>query len=153
MSTAFPSPAELLPHRAPMLLLRAVLTHSPRETCCEGSFPAAFARACGGEVPSAFGLELIAQTAAVHHGLCQRAGGREHAPATRGLLLGSRRLNLRVRALPADVPLRVTVLDGGQGPGVGGLIRFEGRVEDADGCLLAAGDATVLESRSDAQFA
>ena len=153
MSTVFPSPAELLPHRSPMLFLRAVLSHAPEQTCCEGSFPVAFVEACGGEVPSAFGLELIAQAAAVHHGLRQRAGSREHAPATRGLLLGSRRLDLRVRSLPQEIPLRVTVLDDGQGPGVGGLIRFEGHVEDFAGRLLAAGDATVLEARPDVQLA
>ena len=153
MPSPFPLPAELLPHRSPMLLLQAVLSHAPDETCCEGSFPSTFARGCGGEVPSAFGLELIAQAAAVHHGLRQREQGNAHAPAIRGLLLGSRRLDLRVRTLPADVPLRVTVLDGGQGPGIGGLIRFEGRVEDCAGRLLATGDATVLESRPDAQLA
>ena len=136
-----------------MLLLHAVLSHAPEETCCEGDFSAAFAAACGGEVPAVFGLELIAQAAAVHHGLRQRQEGQDHAPAARGLLLGSRRLDLRVGSLPSGVPLRVTVLDGGQGPGVGGLIRFEGRVEDTAGHLLAAGDATVLEIRPDLPLA
>ena len=136
-----------------MLVLRAVLSHEPGETCCEGRFDAAFARACGGEVSAAFGLELIAQTAAVHHGLRRRAQGLPPTPAARGLLLGSRQLGLQTRFLPVEEPLRVTVFDGGQGPGVGGLIRFEGRVQDAVGRTLVSGDATVLEWRPDVQLA
>ena len=136
-----------------MLLLRAVLSHAPEETCCEASFGADFARSCGGEITAAFGLELIAQAAAVHHGLCAREQDRTHLPASRGLLLGSRRLAMRTRTLPVDEPLRVTVFDAGQGPGVGGLIRFEGRVENAAGRALVSGDATVLEWRPDVQAA
>ncbi len=133
-----------------MLLLRAVLAHRPEETCCEGWFDETFAQECGGTVPAAFGLELIAQTAAVHHGLRQRTEGRAHDPAARGLLLGSRRLALGSRSLPVGASLRVTVFDGGNAPGPGGLIRFEGRVEDTAGQVLASGDATVLEWRPDA---
>ena len=136
-----------------MLLLKTVLSHRPGETCCEGVFDTVFAAACGGHVSSAFGLELIAQTAAVHHGLRVQAEGCHHAPATRGLLLGSRKLDLRTRSLPVNEPLRVTVVDDGQGPGVGGMIRFEGRVEDAAGRVLVSGDATVLEWRPDTQLA
>ena len=149
MSDSFPAPGDLLPHRPPMLLLRAVLSHRREETCCEGWFEESFARACGGMVPAAFGLELIAQAAAVHHGLRQRSDGLPHAAAARGLLLGSRRLALGSRSLPAGLPLKVTVRDGGHEPGPGGLIRFEGRVEAADGQVLASGDATVLEWRPD----
>ncbi len=153
MSVSFPPPGDLLPHRPPMLLLRAVLSHCREETCCEGWFDEAFARACGGEVPAAFGLELIAQVAAVHHALRQRSEGQPHTPAARGLLLGSRKLALSGRSLPAGKPLRVTVVDGGQGPGLGGLIRFEGRVESVVGQILASGDATVLEWRPEMQIA
>ena len=150
MSVPFPPPGDLLPHRPPMLLLRSVLSHCQEETRCEGWFDEPFAQACGGEVSAAFGLELIAQAAAVHHALRQRTDGLPHTPAARGLLLGSRRLALGARSLPVAESLLVTVLDGGQGPGLGGLIRFEGRVENAAGQLLASGDATVLESRPDA---
>ena len=153
MPSAFPSPLDLLPHRPPMLLLRAVVSHAPEETCCTGMFDRAFAEACGGEITAAFGLELIAQAAAVHHGLRQRLEGQTHAAAVRGLLLGSRRLDLRSRWLPINETLRVTVFDGGRAPVPGGLIRFEGRVENASGQLLASGDATVLEWRPDVQLA
>lgn len=137
-----------------MLLLRRVLAHSAAETCCEGWLDEEFARFCGGEIPAAFGLELIAQSAAVHHGLVQLGRGAAHAPAARGLLLGSRRLELGARSLPVGEPLRVTVLGGQEPPGVGGLIRFEGSVAAADGTMLACGDATVLEWRpDDAQLA
>ncbi len=132
-----------------MLLLRSVLSHDAGQTCCEGWLDAGFARSCGGEVSAAFGLELIAQSAAVHHNLRQRATGHEPVAASRGLLLGSRRLDLRSRVLPVSEALRVTVFDHGQGPGAGGMIRFEGRVEDSTGNPLVAGDATVLEWRPD----
>jgi predicted hotdog family 3-hydroxylacyl-ACP dehydratase len=153
LEPVWPAPARLLPHRPPMLLLRAVLGHSPGETCCEGWLEPAFAQLCGGEVPIAFALELIAQTAAVHHALCELAQGRGFTRATRGLLLGSRRLQLLGRALPAAEPLQVTVFGGLEPPGPGGLIRFEGRVENAAGECLASGDATVLEWRPDVQIA
>jgi predicted hotdog family 3-hydroxylacyl-ACP dehydratase len=139
-----------------MLLLQAVLSHGPAETRCEGRFDAAFARACGGETPAAFALELIAQAAAVHHGLSlrRRNGSAPAQRPARGLLLGSRRLELCERTLPTDQPLVVIVLGGSEAPGPGGLIRFEGRVEDAAGRLLARGDATVLEhSGPDVQLA
>ena len=151
--TRWPAPAELLPHRPPMLLLRAVLSHGPDETCCEGWLEASFAQLCGGNVPIAFALELIAQTAAVHHGLCELARGRGFTRATRGLLLGSRRLQLLARTLPTTEPLRVTVVGGREPPNPGGLIRFEGRVENGAGECLAMGDATVLEWRPNVQIA
>jgi hypothetical protein len=47
----------------------------------------------------------------------------------------------------------VTVFGGLEPPGPGGLIRFEGRVENAAGECLASGDATVLEWRPDVQIA
>jgi predicted hotdog family 3-hydroxylacyl-ACP dehydratase len=149
----WPTPAELLPQRPPMLLLRAVLGHSPAETCCEGWLEPAFAKLCGGEVPVAFALELIAQTAAVHHALSELARGAEFVRAARGLLLGSRRLQLDARTLPIGEALRVTVYSGQEPPSSGGLIRFEGKVEDAAGKCLAAGDATVLEWRPDVRIA
>ncbi len=149
MPPNFPPPGELLPHRPPMLLIRAVRSHAPGQTVCETVFDESFAFACGGEIPAAFGLELIAQAAAVHHALAQIAAGGVHVRAARGLLLGSRKLDLRVRSLPVGETLVVTVAGGGEPPGPGGLIRFEGEVADAAGTLLARGDATVLEMRSD----
>lgn len=141
--SAYPPITDLLPHRPPMLLLREVLSHSPAETCCEAVIEPGFAAACGGEAPAAFALEMIAQAAAAHHGLCLRHPGPR---ATRGLLLGSRRLQLGRRALPTGERLRVIVLGGNSAPVAGELIRFEGRVEDQTGQVLAAGDATVLET-------
>lgn len=148
--SAFPAVIDLLPHRAPMLLLRKVLSHTPEETRCEAIIDPAFAAACGGKAPAAFALEMIAQAAAAHHGLCLRGAGPR---ATRGLLLGSRRLQLNGRALPTGQPLTVVVLGGAAPPAAGGLIRFEGRVEDQAGRVLAAGDATVLESTANPSVA
>ena len=149
----FPLPGQLLPHRPPMLLLRAVRSHAPGQTTCEAEFDEAFGRGSGGGVPVAFGLELIAQTAAAHHALAQIAAGGAHVRAARGLLLGSRRLHLCVRVLPIGETLLVTVRGGDEPPGPGGLIRFEGSVTDSRGETLASGDATVLEMRSDVAVA
>ncbi len=146
--SAYPPIADLLPHRPPMLLLREVISHSPEETRCEAIIDADFAAACGGEAPAAFALEMIAQAAAAHHGLCLREPGPR---ATRGLLLGSRRFQLNGRALPTGQPLQVIVI-GAAAPS-GGLIRFEGRVEDLAGRVLASGDATVLESPAEVALA
>ena len=132
-----------------MLLLRSVISHTPAETCCEGWLDERFAAFCGGEVPAALGLELIAQAAAAHHGLLQSGCGKAQPPATRGLLLGSRRLELGARVLPVGEALRVTVVGNLEPPGAGGLIRFEGRVTSGAGILLVRGDATVLEWRPD----
>ena len=150
---SYPPPADLLPHRPPMLLLRGVLSHQSDETCCVGGFDPAFVAACGGEVPATFGLEMIAQAAAVHYALVQLDSGGGHTRAARGLLLGSRRLQLGGGPLPLGEVLRVTVRGGQEPPGPGGLIRFEGRVETAAGGVLASGDATVLEWRPDVMVA
>ena len=153
MVATYPAPEELLPHRPPMLLLHAVIWHRADETRCTGGFTVPFAGACGGRVSAAFGLELIAQAAAVHHALCQLDGPGRHERAARGLLLGSRRLKLGADDLPVGEGLTVTVAGGGEPPGPGGLIRFEGRVEDSRGKLLLSGDATVLEWRPEIQVA
>ncbi|MBV9128143.1 MAG: hypothetical protein JO117_08670 [Verrucomicrobia bacterium] len=149
----FPALTELLPHRPPMLLLHRVLTHAAGETVCEAMFDAEFARYCcstnaEAAVPAAFCLELIAQTMAVHDGLLRRAEGRPRA--TRGLLLGSRRFELHAPALPIATPLRVIARGQLNDAAVAsaGLVRFDGRVESADGATLyARGDVTVLEHR------
>lgn len=149
MLPPLPPPADLLPHRPPMLLLVAVVSHEAGRTVCAARFDEGFASHTGGEVSAAFGLELIAQAAAVHHGLHQLAAGKGPAPAARGLLLGSRRLRLDVRTLPVGEILHVTVVEGGAGAGSGGMIRFEGQVETIKGAALVSGDATVLEIRPD----
>lgn len=150
MDAPFPPLTELLPHRPPMLLLRGILHHAPMETVCKAFFDADFARLLGDEnaVPAVFGLELIAQTMAVHDGLRRRAEGR--ARATRGLLLGSRRFELLAPALPVGEILRVIATGEAGEPtpaALAGLVRFSGRVEDGAGRVLARGDVTVLEHR------
>ncbi len=143
----FPPLTALLPHRAPMLFLRGIISHDPAETVCASHFDAEAATlfGTGGELPAALALELVAQTMAVHDGLRRRA---EHRPAAaRGFLLGSRRFDLLVRSLPVGEDLRV--LATGEKPATGGLVRFAGRVEDCRGGLLACGEVTVLEDRMD----
>lgn len=151
MAADFPPLTDLLPHRPPMLLLREILTHDDARTVCLARFTsadAALLRDADNTLPATLGLELIAQTMAVHDGLRRRAENRPRA--TRGLLLGSRRFELLARALPLGTPLHVIASGQLNAAPVAsaGLVRFEGRVESADGTLVyARGDVTVLEHR------
>lgn len=133
-----------------MLLLRGIVSHAADRTVCTAFFGATEVGLLGGEhagLPGALALELMAQTMAVHDGLRRRA---EQRPAvSRGFLLGSRRLDLFTRTLPAGEALRVVAAGENAGGASGGLVRFTGRVEDARGRLLACGDVSVLEHRPD----
>ena len=122
----FPPIAELIPHAAPMLWLRRVVAHSRSETECEVDVAAlSLLSAPDGSVPSYSALELAAQCAAAHARLAAPAS---HAPR-RGLLLGTRRLELRVPRLAPNRALlvRVSRLSGAEvGP-----VSFEVDVRDA----------------------
>ena len=146
----FPPLEALLPHRAPLLLLRGIVSHAAGQTVCAARFDAPDAALLGDgtDVPATLALELVAQTMAVHDGL--RRVAERRVAASRGLLLGSRRFDLFVRALPLGVELRVVTVGDSEElspPGGGGLVRFTGWVEDENGRVLAAGDVTVLEHR------
>ena len=145
----YPPLDELLPHRAPMQLLQRIVSHDTVRTVCAARFDppdaALFGETGQGTVPATVGLELIAQAMAVHDGLRRRA---EHRPsASRGFLLGSRRLDLLVRSLPTGEEVFVGVE--GEESATTDLVRFTGRVWTTLGETLAAGDVTVLEHRPD----
>lgn len=144
----FPPLVELLPHRPPMLLLRGIRSHGKGETVCTARFDGSDAALFDGDgegVPSTLALELVAQAMAVHDGLLRRAENRP--AASRGLLLGSRRFDLRARTLPVGEELRVMVTGEAAAGASGGLVRFDGQVKNSRGELLASGDVTVLEHR------
>jgi predicted hotdog family 3-hydroxylacyl-ACP dehydratase len=92
----------VVPHRAPLVLLDAVLAHAPDETTCavfirDGS-PL---RVPGGPVPGWVGLEYMAQCIAAHAGLIDRAAGR---PPAIGFLLGARDVRFHAAGyLPGQV--------------------------------------------------
>jgi len=101
----YPEIDTLVPHAAPMLLVRRVLEHSPRETVCEvyTADSVLFADR-DGRVPAWVGLEYMAQCAAVHGGLAAHVAG--IVPPV-GMLLGTRRLELAVGWFETGQILRV----------------------------------------------
>ena len=105
MSSDFPPIEELLPHRGTMLLLdrvldfdaqSAVAKYVPRST--------AWYSDANGSMPAWIGIELMAQTIAVHAGLIKRSEGLPQKP---GALLGSRRYTSIQPSFAADQPLRI----------------------------------------------
>jgi predicted hotdog family 3-hydroxylacyl-ACP dehydratase len=100
-----PEIGTLVPHSAPMLLVRRVLEHSPQETVCEvDTADSGLFADRDGRVPAWVGLEYMAQCAAVHGGLVAFAGG--NAPPA-GMLLGTRRLALAIERFEPGQILRV----------------------------------------------
>ena len=134
---SFPPIAELIPHSDAMLMLDRILVHESTFTVCATRVDhgALFANP-DGTVPSWVGIEYMAQCAAVHGGLGDRARGQAPRP---GLLLGSRRLHLHSDAFPAGESLHVTArhhIMGGAGRGEpelgeAGLVAFD--------CSICAG--------------
>ncbi len=101
----FPPLEQVLHHRGQMLLLDRVVEHDTTHTCCEVSIgPHSLFRQTDGDVPAWVGLEYMAQAMAAHVGLEAR---RLSEPIPMGLLLGTRRLGLHVRAFPAGQTLRI----------------------------------------------
>lgn len=95
--TDFPPITEIVPHRAPMLLLDRVLAYDGERVVCELTLepnsPFAQAGENGGEVPAIVGIEYMAQTIAAGAGLSAHGKG---APARVGFLLGCRSLTIAV---------------------------------------------------------
>lgn len=101
----YPEIDTLVPHAAPMLLLRRVLEHSPEETVCEVDTADSTLFVDGlGRVPAWVGLEYMAQCAAVHGGLAAHMAG---TLPPMGMLLGTRRLELVVGSFEIGQILRV----------------------------------------------
>jgi predicted hotdog family 3-hydroxylacyl-ACP dehydratase len=102
----YPPVAGLLPHAGRWVLLSGVVEHVSRRTTCrltvDGEFPFA---ARDGRVPALLGLEYMAQCIAVHGALSAEAG---EEPIRAGLLLGSRRLEVRTPGFLPGQPLEVT---------------------------------------------
>jgi predicted hotdog family 3-hydroxylacyl-ACP dehydratase len=103
----FPPLEAVVPHRAPMVLLDAVLAHAADETTCVVAIREdSPLREPGGSVPGWVGLEYMAQCIAAHAGLIDHANRR--APAI-GFLVGARRVLFHANGyLPGQV-LHVSV--------------------------------------------
>ncbi len=125
--SSFPAIEQILPHRAPMLLLAEVLEHDAKRTVCRVDLARAHLfQAPDGSVAPWIGLELLAQCVAAHAGIRAWLEGKPPKP---GLFLGTRRSRFHTQRISADPSLRASVehLRGEQG-----LARFEARLYTAE---------------------
>lgn len=134
--------AELLPHRAPMILLDAILEHTADRTVCVVTIgDDALFREPGGLVPAWVGLEHMAQCVAAHAGLRARAAG---DPPPVGFLIGSRRVLFHAAGFAPGQALTVTATHLCGDSGLTGLGSFACSVHDAGtGTVLAEGTLSV----------
>jgi predicted hotdog family 3-hydroxylacyl-ACP dehydratase len=105
--SGFPDPAELVPHRHPMLTLEAVLAWADDHLVARSVIPAESAFAEGGIVPPLLALEIAAQAAAAFEALLRRTSGGPESPRV-GYLVGARDV-LLCRPLRVSEPLRTVV--------------------------------------------
>jgi len=147
-ASPFPPISELVPHSAGMLLLDRILDHQATHTVCATSAnrSALFANS-DGSVPSWVGIEYMAQCAAVHGELTHRSRGEAPRP---GLLLGSRRVEIRADVFAADDPLEVTAR---HHMGESGLVAFDCSIRSAsNGETLVEGRVNLYLFRDWSEF-
>ena len=84
---AFPPVADMLPHRAPMVLLDEIVAAGPGYATCRVEIRQSSTFAENGRVPGLVAIEYMAQTVGVYAGLKARHQG---LPVRIGYLLGSR---------------------------------------------------------------
>jgi predicted hotdog family 3-hydroxylacyl-ACP dehydratase len=101
-----PSPAQVLPHRPPMILIDELLSSSDDSLCARVRLREDSPFVEDGRVSSLVAIEYMAQTVAALAGLRKRARGEE---VRRGYLLGCRELKLPVAELRAGDELTVRV--------------------------------------------
>lgn len=100
--------AALLPQSGSMRLLDALVLHEPRRTVCRvDPLRSGLFEDASGRLPTWLALEYMAQCASVHGALTLDRRGRGAGPQA-GLLLGARKLELRVPRLPVS-PMEVEV--------------------------------------------
>jgi predicted hotdog family 3-hydroxylacyl-ACP dehydratase len=102
---------DLLPHRAPMLLIDAVTAVDAQGGLGRVRLdPAAWYADGDGATPAWIGVEFMAQTIAACRGQWQRAAG---GPARGGYLVAIRNFRSTVAAFPAgaELEIRVRLLD------------------------------------------
>jgi predicted hotdog family 3-hydroxylacyl-ACP dehydratase len=104
--SAWPPPADVLPHRPPMVLVDRIVGHDATHTVCAvdvtGSTPFVTDE---GRVPAWIGLEYMAQCVAAHAGLEARARGER---VRLGLLIGARTVDFHTGALAIGDRLLIT---------------------------------------------
>lgn len=125
---AWPEPARVVVHRAPMLWLGRIEAHDESETrCLVAVADCGTLRDADGGVSAHVSLEWMAQCVAAHAGL--ERGARGEAPVL-GLLLGSRCVRFARPAYTAGERFRVVAVRGWGGEQ--GAVSFACRVEEIE---------------------
>ena len=93
-----------IPHRAPMRLIDRLVEADDQHALVEADVPAQGRFVRDGAMPTWVGIELMAQAIAAWAGARARRRGE---PVPLGMLLGTRKLEIRRATLPAGALLRI----------------------------------------------
>lgn len=129
-----PLPLDRIPHRPPMLWIRAAAKTIETRALCEAILPAECGD--GGNAPVLLGLEILAQAGAVL--LAANGPG----PSPEGRLLSVREAQWNVPVLPLEVPLQAEV-ELRQSSAMG-LHQFSGRLLDSKSAVLMETEFSLL---------
>ncbi len=106
MDGRYPAIEELVPHRAPMLLLDRIEDDGDRTTTCGLTIREDSSFVENGAVPSYLALEYMAQAVAAHAGLRDVRKGQ---PVSIGYLIGARNVEFLVDEFRVGDQLRIIV--------------------------------------------
>ena len=106
--TAFPALDELLPHRAPMRFLTAILQQTAQSLTCAARIPQACALVAGGSAPPVAVIEAAAQAAAAWEALRRWRDAGIATPRI-GYLVALREVVFHAAVVPAERDLQVSV--------------------------------------------
>lgn len=138
---AFPSPAQLVPHAGPAVLIDCIIEDTEVHAAALATITAAHPYFVAGHgVPAWIGIELMAQVIAVHAAL-DGSKGNAGVPR-RGMLLGTRHYDGHVAWFPEGMQLTIHA-ERAFGHG-GGMAACDCRIEGG-GRVLAEATVIILE--------
>lgn len=135
MNNLFPPVEDLVPHRAPMLLIGDVISASATELSARVDPKASLQFAdADGNIPAYLGIEYMAQAIAAFAGL---EAHQHNRPVQLGFLLGTRRYKARVTAFTPEQPLHVNIRE---------ILRDENNLVLFD-CQLFSGEQALASAQ------
>jgi predicted hotdog family 3-hydroxylacyl-ACP dehydratase len=139
-SSQFPPIAELVPHEPPMLLIDELLAWTPEQARVRALVRTGSPFVEAGRAPAVALVEIMAQAVAASSGMARRrSGGRP----VRGVLLGTRELELEVDEIAVGDVLTIDVTKDFEGDG---LARYACSVE-REGRTIARAELNVMIER------
>ncbi|HEX7341991.1 MAG TPA: 3-hydroxylacyl-ACP dehydratase [Rhodanobacteraceae bacterium] len=132
----YPSPAQLLPHAGPAILIDAILDDAENHVVVGATITAAHPYFVAGHgVPVWVGIEMMAQAVAAHGCLSARRDGA--AAPRQGMLLGTRHFDGHVAWFVEGAQLSIHA-ERAFGHDGGGMAACDCRIESAGQCLAQA---------------